>query len=512
MPPTTRKKWQLDTAPDNERISMMRSDAYNKLQAEVLALREEVKVLKSKNATLRRANTRSKNHKAKIKKTKQETKSLMQKMSRSTGVAAKKLQRENEKYKLLLKEKDQELEEKDQQYNTLLEEDDEERKDLSDQYVRLKQRVAASSRLDNQITDDTFHEAMSCAFVAIKDCFYGVLRKQKFNVSDKLAYWQEDLDTYLPNHKDNTKEEKVNLCILAVSLFLVEVVNSQMVFGWPHNKQIKAATRCYEQIPEPEDLEARKKIKQWLSLTREILTDNSQDSMDAAQGLMLKYVLTESQKIIEDWTDIEFDESIRGELSEALVPLLQTLCMLEYQKWQFSFELLPAVNKGERTSFDLAEMEGMFAEKTGWAKASLFPQLCRLEWNDHEDLKRTVICRARVAVTSTLPMATDAIGQDTEMSEDIENGPETDVTATADKNPEIGKWSKTHNQDQNKTEEEELGEPTEEDSMVDALRAGSRVYIDLSETPERSSSECSIPDSYDGAEEETMDQSRGWPA
>lgn len=106
--------------------------------------------------------------------------------------------------------------------------------------------------------------------------------------------------------------------------------------------------------------------------------------MDAAQGLMLKFVLTESQKIIEDWTDLEFDESIRGELSEALEPLLQTLCMLEYQKWQFSFELLPAINKGERTSFDPAEMEGMFAEKTGWVKASLFPQLCRLEWNNRE--------------------------------------------------------------------------------------------------------------------------------
>lgn len=109
-------------------------------------------------------------------------------------------------------------------------------------------------------------------------------------------------------------------------------------------------------------------------------------------------------------------------------------------------------------------------------------------------------------------MATDAVGQDTEMSEDIEDGPETDVTATADKNPEIGKWSKTHSQDQNKTEEEELGEPTEEDSMFDALRAGSRVYIDLSDTPERSSPECSIPDSYAGAEEETIDQSRDWPA
>lgn len=123
-------------------------------------------------------------------------------------------------------------------------------------------------------------------------------------------------------------------------------------------------------------------MKQWLSLTKEILTDIDQESWDAAQELLLKYVLDESQKIIEDWTDLRIDETIREELSEAVEPLLQTLCMVEYQKWQFTFELIPAMDEEERTSFDPAEMEGMFAEKTGWVKASIFPQLCRLEQDD----------------------------------------------------------------------------------------------------------------------------------
>ena len=245
---------------------MMRSEAYDKLQAEVLKLREENKDLKSKNAVFRRASTRSKNHKAKVKKSKQETKAMLQKFSKSTKVAAEKLLKENQKYKHLLEQKDQELEERDHEYNALLEEDDQERKDLSDQNVRLKQRVAASSRLDNQIRDETFHEAMSCAFVAIRDCFYNVVRRQGFSkscglasksgltiqfpdITAKLAYWQDELNMYLPDHKDNTKEEKINLCILAVSLFLVEVVNSQMVFGWPDDERIKAATQCYEEMP-----------------------------------------------------------------------------------------------------------------------------------------------------------------------------------------------------------------------------------------------------------------------
>ncbi|KEQ67729.1 uncharacterized protein M437DRAFT_62106 [Aureobasidium melanogenum CBS 110374] len=490
---------------------MKHVEAFDKLQAEVLALKEENKVLKKDNAVLKRVNTRSKNHKAKISKSKQGTKVLwQQKKSRTTNAAAKKLLKENEKYKLLIEEKDQQLEEKDQQYNALLEEDDEERRDLSDQNLKFKQEVASSSRLDNQISDETFHEVMSCAFVAIKECFYNVLRKQGFNVVPSPAYWQEYLDKYLPDNKDNTKEVKMNLCILAVSLVLVDVVNSEMVFGWPHNKLVRAATKCYQKIPEPRDPEKRKKIKQWLSLTNEVLTDNGQGSMNTAKELVLKFLLDESQRIIEILTDLKINESIRGELSDALEPLLQTVCMLDYQKWQFSFDLVSAMGKGERSLFDPSEMEGMFAEKAGWVKASLFPQLCRLEQDDQENQKRTVVCKARVTVMSTLPIMTNAIGQDTKMSEDIKDGPEPGFTATVDKNSEIEKPSEPHSQDQDqdKTVEGDLGKPMNEDAMVDALRAGSGVYIDLCETPERSFPEKSIPDSFDRAEEETMDQSR----
>lgn len=105
---------------------------------------------------------------------------------------------------------------------------------------------------------------------------------------------------------------------------------------------------------------------------------------------------------------------------------------------------------------------------------------------------------------------TDATGQDTKMSDSIDDAPETDLTAMADKTLDIERRSETHCQDQDKFVEKDLDEPSLEDPMVDTLRARS-VSIERFHTPEERRSESVIPDSYDGDEEETIVQRR-WPA
>lgn len=97
----------------------------------------------------------------------------------------------------------------------------------------------------------------------------------------------------------------------------------------------------------------------------------------------------------------------------------------------------------------------------------------------------------------------NAFRQDTKMSEGIDDS-ETDMEImdcveedVTNKSLNIGK--------------NDVGELMNEDPMKDALRAGSGVYIDLCETPERESPESGIPDSFDRAEEETIEQRR-WPA
>jgi hypothetical protein len=140
---------------------------------------------------------------------------------------------------------------------------------------------------------------------------------------------------------------------------------------------------------EPETSEARKKTRQWLSITKEILTDKDSASMDCARQHLLEEVLDKSMEVLEGLTNQKVIGGIREELSEALAPFLETMCMLPYQRWQYSLEMVRAFDEGDWTPFDPIEMEGKFGEKTGWVTASLFPQLCRIGWNDQDEVSGT---------------------------------------------------------------------------------------------------------------------------
>jgi len=102
--------------------------------------------------------------------------------------------------------------------------------------------------------------------------------------------------------------------------------------------------------------------------------------MDSAKEALLEEVLDKLQELLEGLTDMEITNSIRDELSLALTPFLDTMRMLPYQKWLYTFDMVRAFDEGDWTPFSPAEMEGRLGEETGWVKASLFPQLCRIKW------------------------------------------------------------------------------------------------------------------------------------
>ncbi|KAG9650180.1 hypothetical protein KCU64_g9158, partial [Aureobasidium melanogenum] len=526
MPPTTRKQYQLDTAPDHERANLVLSEANNKLQAEVLSLRDEIRSLNKETARLKRANTNPKRQKDTFKESKQATKGSQQRKYKSTETTARRLQKENQHYKQLLQEKDQELEEKEQQ----MEERDEDN-------MKLKQKVAASSRLDNQITDETFRETMSYAYTTVHDCFYGVFRRRDFSesagqnlesrqtdcsgdVDVKLSEWQDDLNAYLPDHKDNPSEDKLHLCIATVGYILVAAVNTKNVFGSPFTDQIEAATTFWRNIPEPQTIKTRKKITQWLSLTKEVLTDKNRESMDKAREYILEDVLDKIKEFLEELTDLKVTDDMREELSEGLSPLLETMSMLPYQRWQYIFDMVPVVDREDQTFFDHSKMDGMFAEKTGMVKASLFPQLCRLEWNGRDqDFNHTIVCKARVAVKSDPSSITDGMMEDKVMSGGIDDGTKIELEAAGNLGADVINkilesmgQERGQNEDQHDMEEKDVGEHIDEDPLTYALRAESDISVERFETPEGDPSESVIPDSFDRDEEETMGQSRGWPA
>lgn len=244
MPPTTRRQNQ---------------PASEGLRAELRDLRSAYETLRRENSTLRGHITRLKNQRETTESFVQEARDAEQKQHRLADSLTKKLEKLKEQYQ-------QELDDEIRNHDEELEVEQEKCKILFDQNAKLKQKVAASSRFDNQITDETFRETMGCAFVAIHDCFWGVTRRQNFSESNsrksiptsltcwgdidtRLAEWQEELNIFLPDHKQNTREDRLHLCIATVAWVLVNTVNTEMVFGYPSTERIEAATTCWEKLP-----------------------------------------------------------------------------------------------------------------------------------------------------------------------------------------------------------------------------------------------------------------------
>jgi hypothetical protein len=108
-----------------------------------------------------------------------------------------------------------------------------------------------------------------------------------------------------------------------------------------------------------------------------------------------------------------------------------------------------------------------------------------------------------------------------EDAEDVDIEAETDQKASGDPREEAtAKSLKTtglkqepdqnHSQVHDTTSERDVGEPMDEDTMSDLPEEGVQVTVESFKTPDRTLSAIVISDSFDGAEELTINSS-GWP-
>ena len=212
----------------------------------------------------------------------------------------------------------------------------------------------------------------------------------------------------------------------------------------------------------------------------------------------LELLLDNMKEHLETVTTLEFTEAIRRKLSDAIAPHLATLRMLHYQEWNYKLDMVDASRKGSPVHFSRARMEGMFWEETGFVKASLFPQLCRIEEDveveetdedeedadDGQDDRFTVICKARVAVV-------DVWEEDMEDSENID----VEVKTGFESLEGLGEGAP----------EKDFAEPMDVDCTSGLAGEG-----EAPRTPSREHSAIVIPDSLDRDEEESV-RGKGWP-
>ncbi|KAK6006628.1 hypothetical protein QM012_005636 [Aureobasidium pullulans] len=268
-----------------------------------------------------------------------------------------------------------------------------------------KQNIAASTRLDKQLGDETFRKAFDQIYERFRECFLVVRRRQQFDIKTALSdkSWEKWLSKRVPGWKDNTFDDRLHVCIALVSKAFIQFVNDQFVFGLPNKDPIQAAWWAWLTLAQgPQTSRSEKDVKQWLALTSTVLTNNHRDLMVQAREDSLDMLLNNMKANLETATTLEFTDAIRRRLSDAISPHLTTLRMLHYQEWNYKLNMVTASREGAPVRFSRARMEGMFGEETGFVQGSLFPQLCRLEENDEdEDESYTVICKARVVVVAT---------------------------------------------------------------------------------------------------------------
>ncbi|TIA48938.1 hypothetical protein D6C79_03842 [Aureobasidium pullulans] len=515
MPPTTRGKDKLNAAPDDDQAFITLKEENESLRAEVQLMREHQEILQKDNTRLQRSNTRLKNQKAKTQEenataenSASKTKDALDKLKEVVKARTQKRLQEKEQYEFAL----------DSQRNTheaMLQEEGERYEELLRQTMKLKQNVAVFSRLDNQIGDERFRETMSCAFVAIKDCFWSIARKGRFDIQVADADVEEQVARYVPSYSDNTAEAKEHVCIVLVSLVLVDIVNDRLVFGWPGNKHLTAASNMWKALPEFQDAEKHKKSIRWLTLTKDILNDISSISIEQAKDHLLGITWYRIQMLLMRMTTLEVTESIRAELMDAIAPCVQDLCMLDYQRWQYKFMLLPAHSDSFLHDFDPAEAEGMFTEKTGKIGASLFPQLARWETGDTERFTRSVVFKARVSVLKKSDASEGDTEAGTDLEEEVWNGFENDntdaeesfVQNTDEESMERAEEDVSQVEEENSVVERDVGEPMDVDQAD--VEATKEIESSIMKTPERGNSEGPrvIQDSFDRAEEESIARS-----
>ncbi|THX19424.1 hypothetical protein D6D12_10712 [Aureobasidium pullulans] len=295
---------------------------------------------------------------------------------------------------------------------------------LDDRNFEAKKSIATTTRLDKQIGDETFRKAMDSIFERFRDCFMSIRRKHPFDVKTHLL--DDALEQFLaksvPKYKDNTSEEKLHVCVSLVSIVLTQFVNKKFVFGLPNKEPILSAWHTWQDLKEGAITpKSQREIKRWLALTSNILTDNHRELMIQAREESLELILEEMKKNLEAATTLQFTDALRRRLSDTISPHLITLRMLHFQDWEFRFDMVSASRKGDAVRFSRVSMEGLFWEETGFVQASLFPQLCRLEeGNEDGDNNYTVVCKARVAVTTTVEEEMEDLGEHSADSDDEE--------------------------------------------------------------------------------------------
>ncbi|KEQ71653.1 hypothetical protein M436DRAFT_50619, partial [Aureobasidium namibiae CBS 147.97] len=369
----------------------------------------------------------------------------------------------------------------------------------------VKQSIAASTRLDKQLGDETFRKVMDQIYERFRECFLMVRRKQEFDVRSMLSsdgYLTRFLSKRVPSWRDNTSDDKLHVCISLVSRAFTQFVNNQFVFGLPNKDPIQAAWWAWITFAEnTQTPKAQQDVKRWLALTSTVLTTNYRESMLQARADSLELLLDNMKEHLETVTTLDFTDAIRRRLSDAIAPHLTTLRMLHYQEWNYKLDMMDASRKGSPVQFSRARMEGMFWEETGFVKASLFPQLCRIEEDvevdeteedeedagDGQDDRYTVICKARVAVV-------DAWEEDMEDAEDIDVEVKTGLESM--ESPE---------RPGEDAPEKDSGEPMDVDRMSGLVGEG-----EAPRTPGREHSAIVIPDSLDRDEEE-LAYGKGWP-
>ncbi|KAI7231897.1 hypothetical protein KC330_g6192 [Hortaea werneckii] len=273
--------------------------------------------------------------------------------------------------------------------------------DLQQQLLTFKGDIAASTRTENQLTDDEVRQKMDRVFYGIQNFVLEILRGKNL---DRIKLPNEGKapqlgHTLVPDTAD--KSCLVQLIMGLVATIVAELADPERLFGLPTDGTILKLAADFAAYMKVKKVAS---FKEWLQSTRKMMQEYNKAAVDEADGKLLFAACHKLQMLLGDAIVLSWEiEAPR--LIKILTPARDLFRTLHSAKADFHVEMMPIQFGDGIVPFDTDTMTAVQndeeeTELLGRAlQISVFPAVYKYGNKMGQNMEEmTVVCKAKVVV------------------------------------------------------------------------------------------------------------------
>ncbi|KAI7206041.1 hypothetical protein KC343_g7793 [Hortaea werneckii] len=274
--------------------------------------------------------------------------------------------------------------------------------DLQQQLLTFKRGIAASTRTENQLTDDEVRQKMDRVFYGIQNFVLEILRGKDL---DRIKLSNEGKSPQLGHtlvlDEADDKSCLVQLIIGLVATIVVELADPEHLFGLPtDNTALKAIASFAAHMK----VSSVASFKEWLQSTRKMMQEHDGEALHEADRALLLAACERLQLLLGD--AIVLNWGIQGpRLIKILTPARDLFRKLHSAKADFHVEMMPVRYANGVATFDTDTMTAIQSDEEetellGLAlQISVFPGVYKFGDEMGQNMEEvTTVCKAKVVV------------------------------------------------------------------------------------------------------------------